>query len=95
MKLEVALLPFDEQDAIGFGGTFKNRLINRQVILTFKSNADMYKITCGSFKVTCIPPQITGSAREDMIRRTPNILGMDILSRFKMILDRNQVELII
>jgi len=95
MKLDASILPFDEQEAIGFGGAFRNRLINRQVILTFKSNTDEYKITCGCFKVVCIPPEITGKGREDMIRRIPNILGMDILSKFKMIIEKNQVELII
>jgi len=70
-------------------------MINRQVVLTFKSNKDEHKITCSSFIVTCVPPNLTGEEREKIIRYTPNILGMDIPSKFKVVVDKNQVELIL
>ncbi|MFB0514017.1 MAG: hypothetical protein ACETVQ_00420 [Candidatus Bathyarchaeia archaeon] len=76
-------------------GTVRNRMINRQVILTFKSNEDEYKIKCGSFIVTCVPPNMTGEEREKMIRYMPNVLGMDILRRFRTCVDKNRVELIL
>ena len=95
MKIDCSSLPYFKREAIGFGGFFRNRMINRQVILTFKSNEDEYKIKCGSFIVTCVPPNITGEEREKMIRYTPNVLGMDILRRFRTCVDKNRVELIL
>jgi len=95
MKIDCSSLPYYKRRAIGFGGFFRNRMINRQVILTFKSNEDEYKIKCGSIIVICVPPTITGEERENMIRYTPNVLGMDILRRFRTCVDKNRVELIL
>jgi len=95
MGIDCSSLPYFKREAVGFGGLFRNRMINRQVILTFKSNEDEYKIKCGSFIVTCVPPNMTGEEREKMIRYTPNVLGMDILRRFRTCVDKNQVELIL
>jgi hypothetical protein len=93
MKIDCSSLPFFQRETIGFGGLFRNRMINRSVILTFKSNEDEYKVKCGNFIVTCIPPDITGEVKEKMIRYTPNVLGMDILRNFRTCVDKNKVEL--
>lgn len=95
MGIDYSSLPYDRREAVGFGGTFRNRIINRQVILTFKSSQGEHKIKCSSFIVTCVPSTITGKVREKMLRYTPNILGMDILSKFRTYVDKNQVELVI
>jgi len=95
MGIDCSSLPYFKYEAVGFGGLFRNRMINRQVILTFKSNKDEYKVKCGSFIVICIPSSIIGEEREKMIRYTPNVLGMDILRRFRTYVDENQVELIL
>lgn len=67
MKIDCSSLPHFRRETVGFGGLFRNRMINRQVILTFKSNEDEHKIKCGSFIVTCVPPNITSEEREKMI----------------------------
>jgi hypothetical protein len=93
MGIDCSSLPHAKGEAIGFGGLFKNRMVNRQVILTFKSNKEEYEIKCGSFLVVCVPPNAKGEEREKIIRFTPNVLGMDILRRFRTCVDKNQVEL--
>lgn len=95
MKIDCSSLPYSKHKAIGFGGFFRNRMINRQVILTFKSNEDEYEIKYSSFKVTCIPSDTTGEEREKIIRLIPCVLGMDILRRFRTCVDKNRVELIL
>lgn len=93
MGIEVSSLPYQKREAVGFGGLFRNRLINRRVTLAFKSNKEKYKIPCSGFMVICIPPKITGEEREKILRYTPNVLGMDILRWFKTCVDKNKVEL--
>ncbi|TET18807.1 hypothetical protein E3J74_09400 [Candidatus Bathyarchaeota archaeon] len=93
MGIDSSLLPYSKREAVGFGGLFRNKLINKRVTLTFKSNKDEYKIPCSSFTIVCIPPNTTSEDREKMLRYTPNVLGMDILSKFKTCVDKNQVEL--
>jgi hypothetical protein len=93
MNIDVSSLPYFKRVAVGFGGLFRNKMINRLVILTFKSNKGEHQIRCGSFIVTCIPPNMTDEDREKMMRYTPNVLGMDILHNFRTCIDRNQVEL--
>jgi len=96
MKIDCSLLPYHKLRSVGFGGFFRNRIINREVILTFKSNKDEYQIKRGGgFMVTCIPPNVVGEDREELIRYTPNVLGMDILRYFKTCVTKNQVELIL
>jgi len=93
MGVDCSSLPYFKYEGIGFGGTFRNKMINRPVILTFKSNEDKHKIKCSCFIVICVPPNIKGEEREKMIRYTPNVLGMDILCRFGVFVNKNQVEL--
>lgn len=95
MGIDSSALPYYKYKAIGFGGYFKIRMINRQVVLTFKSNTDEHKIKCSSFRVITIPPNVTGEAREKLIRHTPNVLGMDLLRRFTTCVDKNKVELVL
>ena len=93
MGISCSSLPYYKRESIGFGGFFRNRMINRQVILTFKHKEDEYEIKCGSFLVTCIPLNIGREEREKLIRYIPNVLGMDILRRFRTCIEKNQVEL--
>jgi hypothetical protein len=95
MRIDISSLPYTKEESVGFGGFFKNRNINREVILTFKSNQDEYRIKFGSFRVNCIPPDLTREERERLIQVTPNVLGMDILRLFKTYLDINHVELVL
>ena len=95
MKIDYSALPYYKRRAVGFGGFFQNRMINRQIILTFKSKEDEYKITLGSIQVIGVPSTITGEEREKLIRYIPNVLGMDILRRFRTCVDKNYVELIV
>lgn len=83
--MDLDLLPEAKKGAIGFGGTFKNKMINCPVILTFRYSTDEHKITYGSgFQIICIPPDAQKEEREKMLRYTPSVLGMDILSKFKV-----------
>ena len=93
MKIDCSSLPFHQREAIGIGGPFRNKMINREIVLTFRSGKDEYKTKCSSFIVICIPPSVPSEQREKMIRYTPNVLGMDILSKFKTYVDKNEVWL--
>jgi len=93
MGIDCSSLPDHKREAIGFGGTFRNKMINRRVVLTFKSSQGEHTISCGSFIVVCIPPTATGEDREKMLRHTPNVLGMDILSKFKVYIEKTRFEL--
>ena len=93
MGIDCYSLPYNKSDAVGFGGLFRNRMINRQVTLTFGTNDNEYNLRCGCFMIVCIPPNLQGEEREKMMRYTPNILGMDILRRFKTCIIKNKVEL--
>lgn len=94
LELDRAFLPEAKQEAIGFGGTFKNKIINHPVILTFKSQKDEHKITYSSgFQIICIPPDVTHEEREKILRYTPSVLGMDILRQFQVYVDKRKVEL--
>lgn len=95
MGIDCSSLPYEKGEAIGFGGFFRNRNINREVIVTFKSNKDEHRMKFGSFRVNCVPPNLTGEEREKLIRLTPDVLGMDILRRFRTCVEENQVELIL
>ena len=94
MGLNSSSLPYSKGNAVGFGGIFKNRMINRKVILTFGADDNEYTISCGCFKVVCVPPTLQGEEREKMMRYTPNILGMDILRQFKTTISKNGLELV-
>jgi len=93
MGIDCSSLPDAKMEAVGFGGSFRNRNINREVILTFKSNQDEHRIKLGCFQVNCIPLNLTREEREKLIRLIPNVLGMDILRTFRTCFDAGQVEL--
>jgi hypothetical protein len=94
MGIECAVLPDEKGEAIGFGGLFKNRIINRPVHLTFKSNKDEHKINYSSgLRVVCVPEKLDHEEREKMIRYTPCVLGMDVLRNFHTHVSKDKVEL--
>ena len=95
MGLDCSLLPFSKQESIGFGGTFKTRVINKLVVLTFRSDKEEIKIPYSSgFRVVCPPPNITDEEKEKFYRYTPSILGMDILSKFRLCISKKELEMI-
>lgn len=92
--IDCFMLPEFPKESIGFGGTFRHKVINRPVYLTFGSGKNLHRITYASgFRVTCIPAGTPSKERETMLRYTPSILGMDILSKFKLYLDKKKLEL--
>lgn len=94
LGIAYSLLPNYRVDSIGFGGTFRNKIINSPVRLTFGSNSNLHTITYSSgFQIIIIPPNTSPEMREKMIRYTPCVLGMDILVKFKLYLDKKKVEL--
>lgn len=99
MGIDCSMLPYFKGNCIGFGGTFKNKIINRPVHLIFDSNDSQHshhKITLGSgFQVVCIPNHLSPDEREKVVRHTPCVIGMDILKQFKLFIDvdKRKVEL--
>ena len=95
MGIDCSELPEAKGEAIGFGGLFKTRMINKLVTLTFGSGNQEYRINYNSgFKVICIPSSATREEREKMLRYTPSVIGMDILlAKFKTRVDEQKVEL--
>jgi hypothetical protein len=95
MKIDSSLLPESKGKAIGFGGTFKTRMINHPVNLIFESCNDKFKVNYDSgFRVNCIPKDAREEDKELMLRHTPSVLGMDVLSNFEVRVDKKKVELI-
>ena len=94
MGINCSRLPDSRTGAIGFGGSFTPKTIGRVVSLTFKYGEDEHKIRLSNgFMVICIPPDVTGKERENMLRYTPNVLGMDILTKFEVRVKKRRVEL--
>jgi hypothetical protein len=93
--IDCGTLPFAKDISIGFGGLFKHKTLNYLVTLTFSSNNDELKINHNSgFSVICPPENLEPKNREIMLRHTPCVLGMDILSKFEVYLSKRRVELI-
>ena len=94
LGIDHSLLPDYRRDCIGFGGTFRNKIINYPVYLTFGSNNNLHRMTYSSgFQIVCVPQGVSPEMREKMIRYTPCVLGMDILCKFKLYLDKKKFEL--
>jgi len=95
MGLDCSQLPETRgPPAIGFGGWFKTRMINRLVILTLKGDRGEWKYNYSSgFRVICAPPNLTGEEREKFLRYVPCVLGMEILAKFDFFMNEDKVEL--
>ena len=91
MNLDSSILPYFKGDCFGFGGKFKNKVINHPVHLTFgTSNTQplQHKINFASgFQVTCVPRNLSPDEREEIMRHTPCVIGTDILKQFKLFID--------
>jgi hypothetical protein len=95
MKIDCSILPESKGNAIGFGGTFKTKMINSPVNLIFESGDDKFKINYNSgFRVNIIPKDAKEKDKELMLRHTPSVLGMDVLSKFEVRIDKKKVELV-
>lgn len=94
MGIESAILPEAKGDAIGFGGFFKNRMINKPVSLIFDSGKEKHKINYSSgLKIICVPSNLKQEDRERYFRLTPCVLGMDVLRHFETCVSKDKVEL--
>lgn len=93
IKLDCTFLPYQKVDAVGFGGKFKNKTINRLVLLIFKSDDEEHQIKRTDFRVNCIPPNLSTEDRETLIRYTPSVLGMDVISEFKFHMENSRFYL--
>lgn len=91
--IDCSTLPLQKGRAIGFGGFFKPRMIDRQVELTFIADGEEYKVSRSGFVVICPPDNIDAKTREEMLKLTPSVLGMDVLSRFDIHVHKKRVEL--
>jgi len=96
MGLDCSLFPEAKREAVGFGGTFRTRVINSVVYLTFGSGDQKHRIAYSSgFKIVCVPPDKTPAEREKLLRFTPCVLGMDVLGNFEVHIYKNRVELVL
>lgn len=94
LGLDLTMLPEARKRAIGFGGMFRNKMINRPVFLTFRSPSEEHKIPYASgFQVICVPSNATPEERENLLRYLPCVLGMEILGKFRVYVDKRKVEL--
>lgn len=94
LKIDCALLLESKGEAIGFGGTFKTKMINKTVNLIFNCAEGKHKIPYASgFRVMCFPREMPPDKRERLLRLTPSVLGMDVLCKFKTCIDKKRVEL--
>jgi hypothetical protein len=96
LEIDFSLLPEAKGKAIGFGGTFKTKIINHPIKLIFESGNDKFKVNYDSgFRVNYIPMEVKGEDKELMLRHTPSVLGMDVLSKFIVRIDKKKVELVL
>jgi len=94
MGIDIDSLPYFKGESVGFGGSFKPKIINRPVTLTFESGKDSKKIRYDSgFKVTVVPPNTDPEERKKLLQYMPSVLGMDILYKFRTCIDERTVEL--
>ncbi len=62
--------------------------------MTFKSPKEEHKITYGGgFQIIGIPSDATEVEREKMLRYCPSVLGMEVLAKFQVYVDKKKVEL--
>jgi len=95
MGIDCSMLPDSKVETIGFGGFFKTKIINKPVILTFRSEkGEEYKIRYSSgFIVILAPSNLSSEDRERFLGLTPNVLGMDVLTKFKIHIDKHTTVL--
>jgi len=94
MGLDSSIFPEEKKISIGFGGTFRNRIVNCPVHMTFGSDEQKHKIVVdGGLKIICISPDRKPEEREKMLQLTPSILGMDVLCNFNVHIYRRRIEL--
>lgn len=94
MGLGSSIFPEEKKTSIGFGGTFRNRVVNCPVHLTFGSDKQRHRIVVdGGLKIICIPPDKKPEERERMLQLTPSILGMDVLCKFNVHIYKRTIEL--
>jgi len=96
MGLDCSIFPDCKQLSVGFGGTFRNKVINCPVRLTFGSDKQKYILPFDSgLSLMIIPPHLSAQDKEIILRSTKSVIGMDILRHFKTYIDKNKVELTI
>lgn len=94
LGIDCSSLNYAKGESISFAGTFKTKMINMLVVLTFRTGVNELRQNYSSgFRVICIPTDISPEQREKMLRYTPSVLGMDILSKFEIVVNKKRVEL--
>jgi hypothetical protein len=95
MGIDCSALPLAKIEAVGFGGSFKPRVLNKQVDLIFSTDDGEYKLPRSGFMVTCPPDNVQGKEREKIVELTPSVLGMDVISHFDLHVYKKRVELVL
>jgi hypothetical protein len=94
MGIDCSTLPSATIEAVGFGGFFRPRVLNREVDLTFPTESGEYRLQRSGFMVTCPPDSVRGKERDRIVEITPSVLGMDVLSHFDLHVYKKRVELV-
>jgi len=91
LGLDIVTLPYDKSGAVGFGGKFRYKIVNRPVEIVFNtSDKESYRVSQSGFKV--VPAEHEDEAiRKELLARTPSVLGMDILNKFQIHITRKKV----
>jgi hypothetical protein len=90
------MFPDCDKKSIGFGGTFTSKIINCPVRLIFGTDNQKHSVPYDNgFRIVVIPNNIKPEERKKLIRCTPSVLGMDVLEKFKLYIDKKRVELTI
>ena len=91
-----SIFPECKNLSVGFGGTFKNRLLNCPVKLTFGADKEKYTLPYDSgLRLMTIPFGLSARDKEIILQSTKSVIGMDVLRHFKTYIDKNKVELTI
>jgi len=91
--IDCSMLPLAKRESIGFGGLFKPRMIDRQCELIFNTDGGEYKVGRSGLVVVCPPDEVEPKVREQMLRLTPSVIGMDVLNRFDIHIYKKRVQL--
>lgn len=91
--IDCSSLPLAKKRAIGFGGFFKPRMVDKQVELIFIADGKEYRVPRSGFVVICPPDNIDAKTKQEITELTPSVLGMDVLSKFDIHVYKKRVEL--
>jgi len=92
--IDLPTLPREYRGEIGFGGEFTPRVLNKETRLTFYgTRGTTYTHRIRDLRVISPPENLDREKREELLARTPSILGYDVLSDFELHMNKRKVEL--